>query len=46
MMLDRRLNPMQHSEGDLRKLIEAFHYWKPSSGVDFRVPVKSLWKGP
>ena len=45
-MLDRRLNPMQHSEGELSKLIAAYHYWRPGSGVDFRVPVKGLWKGP
>lgn len=43
MMMDRRLNPMQHSEGALKQLIESFQYWKSGSGVDFRVPVKGLW---
>ena len=41
MKMDRKLNPMQHSEGVLKQLVESFHHWKPGSGVDFRVPVKS-----
>ena len=43
MMHDRRLNPMQHSEGALRALIESHLFWKSGAGVDFRVPNKSLW---
>lgn len=42
MMLDRKLNPMQHSEGALCKLIDSFRFWKKGSGVDFRTPKKGL----
>ena len=40
MVLDTKLNPMQHSSGQLKKLIEAFGFWKPGSGHDFRGPQK------
>ncbi|GFR42551.1 hypothetical protein Agub_g3458 [Astrephomene gubernaculifera] len=30
MMLDTKLNKMQHSEGELRKLIAAYRYWGPT----------------
>ncbi|GLC41157.1 hypothetical protein PLESTB_001797200 [Pleodorina starrii] len=30
MMLDTKLNKMQHSEGELRKLIEAYRFWGPT----------------
>ncbi|PRW59920.1 Nucleolar 16 [Chlorella sorokiniana] len=43
MQHDRKLNPMQHSQGVLKALIESFRYWKEGSGVDFRVPNKRLW---
>lgn len=43
MMMDRKLNPMQHSEGALRKLIDSYRHWSANSGVDFRVPIKGLW---
>ena len=43
MFHDRKLNPMQHSQGVLTALIESFHHWKEGSGVDFRVPHKRLW---
>ncbi|GAB4822055.1 hypothetical protein N2152v2_009101 [Parachlorella kessleri] len=42
MMMDRTLNPMQHSEGTLQQLIDSYCYWKSGSGVDFRVPVEGL----
>lgn len=44
MARDLKLNSMQHSEGALRALLESFRYWKEGSGVDFRVPHKSLGK--
>ncbi|KFM23285.1 Nucleolar protein 16 [Auxenochlorella protothecoides] len=43
MMMDLKLNPMQHSEGVLQKLIASYKHWGPGAGVEFRVPVKSLW---
>lgn len=43
MVMDRRLNPMQHSTGALEKLIASYRHWKIGSGVDFRVPTKRLW---
>lgn len=43
MMMDRKLNPMQHSEGALHKLIASYRHWGPGAGVEFRVPVKGLW---
>jgi hypothetical protein len=43
MFHDRKLNPMQHSKGVLKALIESYHHWKEGSGVDFRVPHKRLW---
>lgn len=43
MVLDRKLNKMQHSRGQLQKLIDSFNYWGKGSGVDFRVPHKRLW---
>ncbi|GLI63947.1 hypothetical protein VaNZ11_007110 [Volvox africanus] len=30
MMMDVKLNKMQHSEGELRKLIEAYRFWGPN----------------
>lgn len=44
MQLDRKLNPMQHAESVLRKMIRSFRYWKPDAGVDFRAPQKVLWR--
>lgn len=44
MMLDHRANPMQHSEGVLRKMLASFEHWGDDTNVSFRVPVKSLWK--
>jgi nucleolar protein 16 len=44
MTKDRKLNTMQHTEAELKRLIYACSYWKEGSGVDFRVPRKSLWK--
>lgn len=43
MMMDHKRNKMQLSAGALKELIRACEYWAPGSGVDFRVPVKSLW---
>lgn len=43
MSKDRKRNPMQHTVGELKKLIESVNYWKGKTGVDFRVPVKGLW---
>jgi hypothetical protein len=40
MFRDRKLNPMQHSSGKLRELLEAYHHWAPASKHDFRVPNK------
>ena len=42
MVKDRKLNAMQHSEGQLRTLIESCDYWKGKNGVDFRAPIKSI----
>lgn len=44
MMLDRKLNPMQHSEGKLREYMEAFHHWRPEDKHDFRAPNKPYKK--
>mmetsp|Transcript_40546 Transcript_40546/g.114840 ORF Transcript_40546/g.114840 Transcript_40546/m.114840 type:complete len:184 (-) Transcript_40546:443-994(-) len=43
MSKDRKLNAMQHSEGKLKMLLESYHHWKGTAGVDFRVPHKRLW---
>ncbi len=43
MQHDRKLNPMQHSQGVLRQLIASYHHWGEGAGVDFRVPNKRLW---
>ena len=43
MMLDHKRNKMQLSEAVLTELIRACDYWPEGSGVDFRVPKKSLW---
>lgn len=41
MFRDRKLNPMQHSVGKLRELLEAHAFWSgPSDRHDFRVPTK------
>lgn len=55
-MLDTKLNKMQHSQGELKRLIEAFHFWGPNSKHDFwseKKPPKKLlncrcvgWVGP
>lgn len=42
MVRDRKLNSMQHSHGQLRKLIESCRYWKEGTHVDFRGKVKGL----
>ena len=44
MVLDTRLNKMQHSAGQLRKLITAYRFWSPNSGHDFRGPQKPYRK--
>ena len=46
MVLDTKLNKMQHSAGQLKKLVAAYHFWSPKSGHDFRgpqKPYKKLW---
>lgn len=43
MVRDRKLNAMQHSTGQLQALIQGCEYWEGKTGVDFRVPNKSLW---
>lgn len=43
MQHDRKLNPMQHSQGVLRQLVESYRHWGPGAGVDFRAPHKRLW---
>ena len=46
MTKDRKLNSMQHSKGQLIKLIESCKHWSQGAalrGVDFRVPNKRLW---
>lgn len=45
MTKDIKLNAMQHSKGQLIKLIESCKYWsqKGNVGVEFRVPTKRLW---
>jgi hypothetical protein len=40
MFRDHKLNPMQHSTGKLKELLEAYTYWKPSAKHDFRAPNK------
>jgi len=40
MVLDIKLNTMQHSAGQLRKLIAAVESWRPGSGHGFRAPKK------
>ncbi|KAG2449706.1 hypothetical protein HYH02_005233 [Chlamydomonas schloesseri] len=45
MMLDTKLNKMQHSQGELKRLIEAYHFWGPNSKHDFwseKKPPKKL----
>ncbi|KAG2428667.1 hypothetical protein HXX76_011372 [Chlamydomonas incerta] len=45
MMLDIKLNKMQHSQGELQRLIEAYHFWGPNSKHDFwseKKPPKKL----
>ena len=39
-MLDIKLNAMQHSAGQLRKLIAAMDHWRPGDKHDFRAPKK------
>jgi nucleolar protein 16 len=44
MVRDRKLNSMQQSAGQLKKLIDGCAYWSSrQAGVDFRVPNKKLW---
>lgn len=44
MAKDIKLNTMQHSEGQLKALLESYNYWgKDEKSVDFRVPKKGLW---
>lgn len=40
MFRDRKLNPMQHSVGKLKELLEAHAFWRPGDKHDFRVPLK------
>lgn len=40
MFRDRKRNPMQHSVGKLRELLESFRAWGAQSKHDFRVPNK------
>lgn len=42
MFRDRKLNPMQHSEGKLRELLEAYGYWSAPERAKhgFRAPNK------
>jgi hypothetical protein len=40
MMKDRKLNPMQHSAGRLKMLLEAYTFWGEDDKHDFRAPVK------
>mmetsp|Transcript_6192 Transcript_6192/g.13484 ORF Transcript_6192/g.13484 Transcript_6192/m.13484 type:complete len:191 (-) Transcript_6192:1011-1583(-) len=40
MVFDTKHNKMQHSAGQLRKLITAYHYWRPEDKHDFRAPQK------
>lgn len=40
MVLDRGLNPMQHSAGMLRQLLQRCQYWSGNAGHDFRTPNK------
>jgi hypothetical protein len=42
MSRDRKLNAMQHTEGQLQALIESCDYWRGKTGVDFRAPIKSI----
>lgn len=43
MVMDHKLNTMQHSEGVLRKLVASFRYWKPEAPTSFRAPKGRLW---
>lgn len=40
MVLDTKVNTMQHSAGQLKKMVAAFNFWKPGSKHDFRAPQK------
>lgn len=40
MVLDTKLNPMQHSAGQLRKLIGGYNFWKGKDGHRFHGPQK------
>lgn len=40
MVLDIKHNVMQHSAGQLKKLIAAYHHWRPEDKHDFRAPRK------
>lgn len=44
MVRNVKINKMQHSKGQLMELIESVEYWAGKTGVDFRVPVKGLWR--
>ncbi|KAG1671364.1 hypothetical protein FOA52_002974 [Chlamydomonas sp. UWO 241] len=41
MVLDIKLNKMQHSAGQLRKLLEGHRHWGEGSRHDFRAPRKA-----
>ena len=43
MVMDHKLNTMQHSEGVLRKMVASFRYWKPEAPTSFRAPKGRLW---
>lgn len=40
MFRDTKLNKMQHSQGKLRELLEAYCFWTADDKHDFRVPNK------
>lgn len=42
MVLDRKLNAMQLSRGQVKNLIEACNYWEEGSSVGFRAKIKGL----
>lgn len=44
MARDHKRNKMQISAAKLQSMIESCDYWPEKSGVDFRVPVKGLWR--
>lgn len=44
MVLDRKLNPMQHSSGQLAALIRGFDHWGGNAKHDFRGPNKPYKK--